>query len=188
MDLKHRLSEIVRLNLSDEHTEKLLTEELENDNLFNTLDMPDVGVNMAELGLTLDDLDDNSNMFAVSEDEKQSENFAKAKIVNLYRYVAHSSSGYSSDLGENSRSFCSKLVSRTRISLMRYHDILRLNGSNKGMGMNGANVYNVFKWRGGVNCKHLWVKYKYNMETQSLEKASQAEQPTQTGQGSVPNA
>jgi len=72
--------------------------------------------------------------------------------------------------------------------LMRYVDILKLNGSNKGMGLNGANVYSVFKWRGGVNCKHIWVKYIYDMETQKLVTAPQSEQPKQTGKGDVPNA
>jgi len=184
-----KLKQIVKLAANETEAEKLLMDEIARDNLFRTLEDNDIGISIDDLGLTVEDIDDNSYMHQISENEGEEQEFAKAKTVNLYRYVAHTSSGYSSgDLGKDSRSFCKVLVRRTKLSLMRYVDILKLNGSNKGFGINGANVYNVFKWRGGVNCKHIWVKYIYNMETQKLEVAPQSEQPKQSGQGAVPNA
>lgn len=189
MNLKDKLKEIIKLSANETEAEKLLMDELAQDNLFKTLEDKDLGISIDSLGLTVEDIDNIDYMHEISENEGEEQEFAKAKTVNLYRYVAHPSSGYSSsDLGKDSRSFCKVLVRRTKLSLMRYVDILKLNGSNKGFGINGANVYSVFKWRGGVNCKHVWVKYIFNMETQKLVRAPQSEQPKQVGKGDVPNA
>ena len=32
----------------------------------------------------------------------------------------------------------------------------------------GGGDYSIFKYRGGNNCKHIWVRYKYNTETKEL--------------------
>lgn len=186
MNIEDKIAAIYSFNLSDIDAERMLTLEIAQDNLFQTMDIEDLGVSIDDLGLTVEDINDVSVMNVVSEDELNQENFAAAKTVNLYRYIAFGSSGYVGDIGENTRSFCKNLVRRTQLSLMRYTDILRMNGSNKGMGLNGANVYNVFKWRGGVNCKHIWVKYIYNLDTMKLEQS--VDQPVQTGKGDVPNA
>ena len=71
---------------------------------------------------------------------------------------------------------------------MRYVDILKLNGSNKGFGQGGSNIYSVFKFRGGVNCKHIWVKYSYNKKTRELVKAPRNQQPKMIDAGKVGNA
>jgi hypothetical protein len=188
MNIEDKAKCICKFNLSEKETEKLLMDEIAQDNLFKTLELTDIGVSIDDLGLTLEDIDNASNMHKIKDEELEQENFAKAKTVNLYRYVSYGANGYNNDIGENTRSFCKNLVRRTRLSLMRYTDILKLNGSNKGMGLNGANVYNVFKWRGGVNCKHIWVKYKYDIENQKLVEAPISEQPNQSNKGAVPNA
>ena len=185
----NKLRKIIELSANESEAERLLMDEIAQDNLFRTLEDKDLGISIDDLGLTVEDIDNIDYMHVISENEGEEDKFAKAKTVNLYRYVAHTSSGYSgSDLGKDSRSFCKVLVRRTKLSLMRYVDILKLNGSNKGFGLNGANVYSVFKWRGGVNCKHIWVKYIFDMETQKLVAAPKSEQPVQTGKGDVPNA
>ena len=71
---------------------------------------------------------------------------------------------------------------------MRYVDILKLNGSNKGFGAGGSNIYSVFKFRGGVNCKHIWVKYLFNKTTNALVEAPRSAQPLQIDAGDVGNA
>jgi len=164
--------------------------EIRKQEIIDTMEDMSLGVNISELGLTLEDLDNPEYMHGVKDNVSIKENFAKAKnIVALYRYVAHSSSGYgSSGIGSNTRTFCSKLSRRTNVALMRYVDILRLNGSNKGFGQGGSNIYSVFKFRGGVNCKHIWVKYMYDKESKSLVKAKLSEQPRQIGKGNIPNA
>lgn len=165
-----------------------MSDEIKN-NILEVFETEELGINIADLGLTLEDLDNPEFMYEV-EDVSIKENFAKAKnIVALYRYVAHPSSGYSSKgTGNNTRSFCAKIVKRTNVALMRYVDILKLNGSNKGFGQGGSNIYSVFKFRGGVNCKHIWVKYLFNKDTKQLVKAPRNEQPKQIGAGGVPNA
>jgi hypothetical protein len=152
----------------------------------------ELGVSIESLGLTIEDLDNNKFMHIVGDNEEivdDTENFAKKKLVNLYRYVAHKSSGYGSDnLGKNSRTFCKRVSKRTNVSLMRYVDILKLNGSNPGFGQGGSNIYSVFRFRGGVNCKHIWVKYSYDTVSRKLQVAPKSEQPKMIGAGGVPNA
>ena len=187
--MEKELKNILQFSTTDEEAKQAIADEVAKANLLGALDDKDLGIDISELGLTEEDLNNSLMMFNVDHEEIDTENFAKDKIVNLYRYVAHSSSGYGADaIGTSSRDFCRMLVRRTKTSLMRYVDILKLNGVNKGMGLNGANVYNVFKWRGGVHCKHLWVKYKYNATTRKLIEAPLSEQPKQSGKGGVPNA
>ena len=163
--------------------------EIQKEQIADKIEDLSLGIDIADLGLTLEDLDNPEYMYEV-QDVSIKENFAKAKnTIALYRYVAHPSSGYNSTgIGKNSRSFCAKLSKRTNTALMRYVDILRLNGSNKGFGQGGSNVYSVFKFRGGVNCKHIWVKYLFNKDTKQLIKAPKSEQPKQIGAGNLPNA
>ena len=95
--------------------------------------------------------------------------------MNLYRYI---STQYGpSNIGPRTRPFCKTLVSRTNLSLMRKQDIDMLNSSNPGFGKGGSNTYSVFNWRGGVNCKHIWVKYKFDTTTNNLIKAPIQDQP-----------
>jgi len=169
-----------------------IIDETAKEQIMDLMDDPSLGIPLKELGVTLEDLNNNEYMHFVSDKEvlvDDSENFAKKDLVNLYRYVAHTSSGYgSSNIGENTRRFCKKVSNRTNSALMRYVDILKLNGSNAGFGQGGSNVYSVFKFRGGVNCKHIWVKYVFNTKTKKLVKAPPSEQPKQIGAGDVPNA
>lgn len=167
-----------------EAIERIRIETLKED-LIETLKDDSFGVSLDDLGLTLNDVDNTDFMYEVTEVDcelNESVKMAKAKITNLYRYVSLNTAK------SKSRRFCKELTNRTELSMMRYVDILRLNGKQKGMGLNGANVYSVFKWRGGVNCQHIWVKYAYNSETKKLIKAPINEQPIQTGKGRVPNA
>lgn len=181
-----KLKKIVCNCSSEEDALDKLKDEVLKQDIIDALDDDDLGVSIESLGLTLDDINDNKYMYNVSDDE--GDKFAKTDITYLYRYVAHTSSGYGSDnIGKNSRGFCKKLAKRTNTSLMRYVDILKIT-PNKGFGQGGSNIYSVFKFRGGVNCKHIWVKYAYNKKTKKLVEAPKSEQPKQIGAGSVPNA
>ena len=182
-----KLKEILLSSLNEEETVQAILEETAKQNIVDALDDPELGVSIESLGLSLEDLNNVNFMHVVPDNEI--EEFAKSDLTNLYRYVAHSSSGYGSDnIGNNSRSFCKKVSKRTSLSLMRYVDILKLNGSNKGFGAGGSNIYSVFKFRGGVNCKHIWVKYVYNKKTKALVVAPKIEQPRNMDAGDVGNA
>lgn len=59
------------------------------------------------------------------------------------------------------REFCRKVMSANRV--YRAEDI-QLAGNlavNPGFGPNGANTYSVWKYHGGVNCKHFWQRVIY---------------------------
>lgn len=120
---------------------------------------------------------------------KQIDNEEFAFTRTFYRYVSHPQSGYDfGDVGPNTRRFCSTLVSRTRLALMPRASITALNSENPGFGKGGSDTYSVFNWRGGVNCKHVWVKYVMNKEGRLLE-APIEDQPMQRNiQGKVPYA
>jgi len=166
-----------------------LQEVAAKDNILEAIEDPELGISIESLGLTIEDLDNEKYMYNISDNELDSQEFAKSDLQNLYRYVAHTSSGYGSDnIGVNSRSFCKKISRRTNVALMRYVDILKLNGSNKGFGAGGSNIYSVFKFRGGVNCKHIWVKYVFNKKTKKLVEAPRIEQPRNIDAGDVGNA
>jgi hypothetical protein len=181
------IKDILKVSLSEEETVQQIVETVAKQNIIDALDDPELGVSIESLGLTIEDLDNINFMHVIPENEI--EEFAKSDLTNLYRYVAHTSSGYGSDnIGSNSRSFCKKVSKRTNVSLMRYVDILKLNGSNKGFGAGGSNIYSVFLFRGGVNCKHIWVKYVFNKKTKALVVAPKIEQPKQIDKGDVGNA
>lgn len=63
--------------------------------------------------------------------------------------------------GADSREFCKKMVSAGK--LYRREDIDRMSSSvvNEGWGPNGANTYDIFKYKGGGNCHHRWVRKVY---------------------------
>jgi len=182
----------ILVDFSGDEAIKKIQEETIKESILNLMDSEELGISIKELGVTLEDLNNSDYIHKIDEAEElvdDSDNFAKKKTINLFRYVAHTSSGYgSTGIGKNSRSFCIKVSKRTNISLMRYRDILKLNGSNPGFGQGGSNIYSVLKYRGGVNCKHIWVKYVFDTEAKKLVKAPKSEQPKQIGAGDVPNA
>ena len=187
-DYKKKLEEIICKCSDEADALDQIKEATAKQNIIDALDDDELGVSIESLGITLEQLNDVKFMHVIDAEDLGLE-FAKNDITHLYRYVAHSSSGYGSDnIGSNSRSFCKKLSKRTNTSLMRYVDILKLNGSNKGFGQGGSNIYSVFKFRGGVNCKHIWVKYFYNKKTKQLVEAPKSEQPKQIDAGDVGNA
>jgi len=158
---------------------KELVDENEFCNWFEGLD--DLGVDISSLGLKIEDLDNIDYMYEISDEDKNNlkqNSFSEKyqfRLINFYRYI---STQYGpSNVGPNTRRFCRMLVDRTKLSLMRYEDIQRLNSSNPGLGKGGSDTYSVFDWRGGVNCRHIWVKYKYDTEAMRLVKAPENEQP-----------
>lgn len=88
------------------------------------------------------------------------------------------------DVSENSRAFC---IEMANAGLVYKKEDLVDSDANPGFGPNGASSYNIFKYKGGVNCKHYWkrniyLKRKNNKEVTvfealkyigSLDKASQ---------------
>lgn len=158
-----------------EYVKELLWEE-EFVEWFDTLN--NLGISIDSLGLTTEIIDNVDYIWQIDDsDLVPSQTFSEEKfaVMNLYRYI---STQYGpSNIGPRTRPFCKTLVSRTNLSLMRKQDIDMLNSSNPGFGKGGSNTYSVFNWRGGVNCKHIWVKYKFDTTTNNLIKAPKQDQP-----------
>jgi hypothetical protein len=64
--------------------------------------------------------------------------------------------------GDNSREFCRKMVNASKV--YRKEDILFASENaniNPGFGPGGADTYNLFLYKGGVNCSHFWTRKVY---------------------------
>jgi len=113
----------------------------------------------------------------VNQYQSSDEDFA---IIRLYRYE---SSDYGpSNIGSNSRDFCRRMARLTGLRMLRFNEIDFYNSANPGFGLNGSDNYDVFRWRGGPNCKHKWNRYLFDPQTGNTAKdTSQPDQPTKNG-------
>jgi len=57
------------------------------------------------------------------------------------------------------REFCQKMMGAGL--LYRYEDLDKEASNNAGFGIKGADQYNLFLYKGGVNCKHWWMRQIY---------------------------
>ena len=82
---------------------------------------------------------------------EQDENKDGIRFITRYKYSG-------AEVGE--REFCKKMLSANK--LYRKEDIENTNSNvvNPGQGHNGEN-YNLFLYKGGVNCKHKWLRQTY---------------------------
>jgi len=62
---------------------------------------------------------------------------------------------------DNSREFCKKMVKAKKI--YRKEDIIAMgsNNVNKGWGLNGADNYSIWLYKGGGDCHHFWMRKTY---------------------------
>lgn len=165
--------------LSDDFKFEYFFKLAKEEEFFDVLN--NLGISIDALGLNIADLDNWDYIWGLNDDDigipSKTTEFSKQefKTINLYRYI---STEYGpSYIGPNTRRFCKMVVSRTNAALMRYEDIVRLNSQNPGLGKGGSDSYSVFEWRGGANCRHIWVKYLYDPDTKNLVKAPETEQP-----------
>ena len=63
------------------------------------------------------------------------------------------------DTSPNSREFCKKMVKAKK--LYRVEDLDKDLSMNPGFGKGGSESYNPFLFKGGVNCKHFWMRKIY---------------------------
>jgi hypothetical protein len=148
----------------------------ENPNLFTSF---------KELGIKNEDVFNPDFFIKVGDNIENLSKDIKLRTINLYRYISDEYGP--SNIGSNSRQFCIELAKRSNSSMLPFSSITSLNSQNPGQGPNGSDTYSIFDWRGGAKCKHYWVKYFYDTETQNLVKAPTGQQPSQRGKGDVPN-
>jgi hypothetical protein len=65
------------------------------------------------------------------------------------------------DTKTNSREFCKKMVSASKV--YRKEDVLRMDGQavNEGFGPQGAATYSIWLYKGGARCHHFWMRKTY---------------------------
>ena len=92
------------------------------------------------------------------------------------RYVYQEDKGLTRKSGQQ-REFCSKMMAAKKV--YRKEDIIRMGsiGVNKGWGLNGADTYSIWKFKGGGNCHHRWFRRIY---LQAGEKPSSADKIVST--------
>lgn len=84
---------------------------------------------------------------------EQDENIDGIRFITRYVYAGETT--------EKSRAFCKKMTESKKI--YRKEDILRMSEQavNKGFGIEGANTYDIWNWKGGKFCHHRWNKQVY---------------------------
>lgn len=180
----------IRFGINMDHLSKdgsIVSGDVEKSILSLLDENPNLFMSFEELGLNVEDVFNPEFFTRVGEDEIKLSNQKdiNLKITNLYRYISDEYGP--SNIGGNSREFCVQLVTRSNLSMLPFNSITQLNSSNPGQGPRGSNTYSIFDWRGGAHCKHYWVKYYFDTETNNLVKAPNNQQPTQVGKGNVPN-
>jgi len=71
---------------------------------------------------------------------------------------------YSQNLSANSREFCQEMVGLSKAGLsFRYEDIQEMSdaGVNGEFAPEGSSTYNIFIWKGGCFCHHVWKRQIY---------------------------
>jgi hypothetical protein len=59
------------------------------------------------------------------------------------------------------REFCNKLLNADKVYRKEDITIAESKVVNKGFGPNGADTYSIWLYKGGVNCKHFWMRKIY---------------------------
>jgi hypothetical protein len=62
---------------------------------------------------------------------------------------------------EGQREFCNKMVSANKVYRKEDIELASSKVVNKGFGPEGADTYNIWLYKGGVNCKHFWMRKIY---------------------------
>ena len=92
--------------------------------------------------------------------DAQGEKESKWGDIGLYklRYA------YSQNISENSREFCKEMVRMSQLgAIFRYEDIQKMSkvGVNKSFAPEGQSSYDLFIWKGGCFCHHVWKRQIY---------------------------
>ena len=94
--------------------------------------------------------------------EQDGENEEEVKFKVRYQYAPLKAS-------DNSRGFCQKMVSAKKI--YRKEDIIAMGSKkvNEGWGLNGADTYSIWLYKGGGDCHHFWMRKTYMAKGKNLK-------------------
>jgi len=140
---------------------------LNQDNWINKfLDNNKIGTHISELGLKMEDFTEEYRFDVDIEKFAIHESNIKDNEKEYYRYEMNYGG-----VGPAERGFCKRLMSETEAQMLfTFEDIVAMNNDPGKADRAGGKGYSVFKYRGGVNCQHKWVKYIYDTEKKELVK------------------
>ena len=97
-----------------------------------------------------------------SKSEQDGENEEGVQFRVRYQYAPLSYSA-------NSREFCKKMVNAAKI--YRKEDIDRMStmSVNAGWGLNGADTYDIWLYKGGGDCHHFWMRKTYKAKKKGIK-------------------
>jgi hypothetical protein len=137
-----------------------------------------IGTHISELGLTPEAFTDEFKFDIDVENFATSESNADNTEVDYYRYET-TVPGHQAQ-----RPFCKTLMRQSDSDLLfSYSEIVSMNNASGKADRKGGGGYSVFKYRGGIHCKHKWVKYRFDKEKGELVKGR-----TQPPRGAVGHA
>ena len=70
---------------------------------------------------------------------------------------------------ENSREFCKKMVKAKKIYRKEDIDMMSKKAVNAGWGLNGADTYDIWLYKGGGDCHHFWMRKTYKAKSKNLK-------------------
>jgi hypothetical protein len=94
-----------------------------------------------------------SNGLKFSEDS-ESIDLELAKGYTVYKYTG--------SVGSDTRDFCREMVGMDLYYTFDQIDAMGSMAVNPGFGLGGDDTYDIWKWKGGPNCKHRWTKFYVN--------------------------
>jgi len=70
---------------------------------------------------------------------------------------------------ENSREFCKRMVKAAKIYRKEDIQMMSKKAVNAGWGLNGADTYDIWLYKGGGDCHHFWMRKTYKAKTKNLK-------------------
>ena len=150
---------------------------------IDELDLSEFGEDVNSEWLLIDEFEvDYDSEDEIDEQLKNANNPSKSLLSKIYNFVSTGTANprakseqdavvsdvkfitrykYSGGISNDSRAFCKKMVSASKV--YRKEDILRMSSTavNKGWGPEGADNYDIFLYKGGGACHHKWVRQTY---------------------------
>lgn len=78
------------------------------------------------------------------------------KAIVMYKYTGN--------ISTNTRDFCEGMVRKNQYYRKEDVDLMANVAMNPGFGEGGAATYSIWRFKGGVNCKHYWYKYFVSLQ------------------------
>ena len=128
------------------------------------------------VGFSAEDFTNNGMEFSKVEPGKD---YSFAKGYTVYKYEG--------SVSGNTRDFCDRMVGLNKFYTYDEINAMGNQAVNPGFGLNGADTYSIWLYKGGPNCKHRWQKY-YVTESGNIQNKGPAVGTAGTRPEDMPNS